>query len=150
MHIVFLIHVPSLTALDFPSGITCKIWSSVLCPLTQPISPCAIQADRWHRLTVSKNDSLGFSRLSVSQMHTYSSTTAILQHMLFFFLRVSWCDHTGPLGQVLQLFGMVFWTHGKPKSDYKFGRQIQDIAKNAPDLQFVWRAIKISTYVPRK
>lgn len=68
--------------------------------------------------------------------------------MLFFFLRVSWCGHTAPLGQILQLFGMIFWAHVKPKSDYKFGRQIQDIAKNTPDLQFVWWAIKISTYVP--
>lgn len=43
MHVVFLIHIPSLAALDFPSRITRKMWSSVLMSLNTAHLPLAIQ-----------------------------------------------------------------------------------------------------------
>lgn len=44
--------------------------------------------------------------------------TTIVQHVPYFFLSVSWCGNPqeGLLCQMLQLFGMIFWTCEKPKS----------------------------------
>lgn len=108
----------------------CKMWSRYLFPRHSSAAVCLLPSATPTRTAFtpvigtdwlsagSENDPIRFHRLSVSQMHISSSTTTIVQHMPFFFLNVSWCGNPqkGPPCQILQLFGMIFWTHGKPKS----------------------------------
>lgn len=120
-------------------------------PLCHSDCDC-ICPDHWHRLTLSRKQEWSpwlFQTVCIPNAHLLLNHCHLVAYALFLpqsFLMWSY----RPLGQILQLFGRIFWAHGKPKSDYKFGRQIQDIDKNAPDLQFFWGTIKISTYVPRK
>lgn len=130
--VVCLSTVPSLAHWDFPGG---HIWILVRCgPGTHVprhsseasflIPPAAwtwtvfavvIGTDYQQEVRIIPLAFMG--GVCIPNAHLLLHTT-IVQHVPYFFLSVSWCGNPqeGLLCQMLQLFGMIFWTCEKPKS----------------------------------